>query len=69
VIRDRKPWFLVEVKHADTRLAPELGYFQAQTAASHAFQVVVELDHVDVDCFSYARPIVVPMRTLLSQLL
>jgi predicted AAA+ superfamily ATPase len=69
VIRDRKPWFLVEVKRGDTHLAPELALFQNQIGARHAFQVVAGLDYEDVDCFRYDAPVVVPMRTLLSQLL
>jgi predicted AAA+ superfamily ATPase len=69
VVRDRKPWFLVEVKTGDTHLSPALAYFQAQTGAMHAFQVVTELDYADVDCFQYREPRVVPARTFLSQLL
>jgi hypothetical protein len=40
VVRDRKLWFLVEVKKSDSQLSDVLGYFQAQTKATHAFQVV-----------------------------
>jgi predicted AAA+ superfamily ATPase len=69
VVRDRKPWFLVEVKHGDTRLSASLAHFQAQTQAEHAFQVVLDLPFEDVDCFATDRPCVVPARTLLSQLL
>ena len=36
----------------------------------HAFQVVLEADYVDADCFAKPRgPLVVPARTFLSQLL
>jgi len=69
VVRDRKPWLLVEVKTRDMALSDSLRYFQAATRASHAFQVVTELPYVDVDCFSRSDPTVVPARTLLSQLL
>ena len=69
VVRDRKPWFLVEVKHADRALSPALAYFQAATKASHAFQVVMDMDYVAADCFAQRTPTVVPARTLLSQLL
>jgi len=69
VVRDRKPWFLVEVKLADTTLSPALARFQRQVGAAHAFQVVLELPYVDADCFSHHQPVVVPARTLLSQLL
>jgi hypothetical protein len=33
VVRDRKPWFLVEAKLGDTRVSPSLGSFQALTKA------------------------------------
>ncbi len=69
VVRDRKPWFLVEVKLADTTLSPALARFQRQVGAAHAFQVVLELPYVDADCFSEHQPVVVPARTFLSQLL
>jgi predicted AAA+ superfamily ATPase len=69
VVRDRKPWFLVEVKRSDDRLSDSLGYFQAQTQARHAFQVVIDRPFVRMDCFERTDPVVVPARTLLSQLL
>ena len=70
VARDGKPWFLVEVKQRDESLSPTLKYFQQQLAAPFAFQVVLDANYVDADCFSRAgTPIVVPARTFLSQLL
>jgi hypothetical protein len=68
VVRDRKPWFLVEVKRSDATLSPSLAHFQRETGAAHAFQVVVELAYVGADCFSHDEPVVVPARTFLSQL-
>lgn len=69
VVRDGKPWFLVEVKATDERLSPALAHFQEQTGAAHAFQVVLDRPFVDADCFTRKAPSVVPARTLLSQLL
>ena len=69
VVRDRTPWFLVEVKHRDTGLSPALAHFQGQTQAAHAFQAVMDMPFEPVDCFAAGRPCVVPARTLLSQLL
>jgi hypothetical protein len=69
VVRDRKPWFLVEAKLADTRLSSSLAYYQQQTRAPHAFQVVVNLPYEPADCFRVCRPVVVPAKTFLSQLL
>ncbi|HWW50182.1 MAG TPA: AAA family ATPase [Verrucomicrobiae bacterium] len=66
VVRDRNPWFLVEVKLSDTALSSWLGYFQAQTKAEHAFQMVMNLPYQQADCFRVHRPVVVPAKTLLS---
>lgn len=68
VVRDRKPWFLIEVKLSETTLSSALVYFQAQIKAPHAFQAVINLPFEPVDCFSVRRPVVVPARALLSQL-
>jgi len=69
VIRDGSPWFLVEVKHGDDRLSPALSHFQDQIRAPHAFQVVIDRPFVNVDPFTHRTPVIVPARTLLSQLL
>ncbi|MCU0781866.1 MAG: DUF4143 domain-containing protein [Akkermansiaceae bacterium] len=70
VIRDGQPWFLVEVKHARETIGGSLRHFQGQTKAPFAFQVVIDADFIDADCFAKPRaPISVPARTFLSQLL
>jgi len=68
VLREGAPWLLIEVKHAETKLSPNLAYFQEATGAAHAFQVVLNLDYEPINCFDYQRPVVVPARTFLSQL-
>jgi predicted AAA+ superfamily ATPase len=70
VVRDGKPWFLAEVKLQDENISSTLKHYQEQTKAPFAFQVVVNADYVNADCFSKSRgPIVVPAKTFLSQLL
>lgn len=69
VTRNRKPWFVVEVKTSDTHLSPALDRMQTATGAAHAFQVVMNLPFVDADCFGASKPVIVPARTFLSQLL
>jgi predicted AAA+ superfamily ATPase len=69
IVRDRKPWFLVEARLSDARLSASLAYYQQQTKAPHAFQVVLSLPYEPADCFATHRPVVVPARTFLSQLL
>jgi predicted AAA+ superfamily ATPase len=68
VLKNGQPWFLVEVKYRDEKLSPNLAYFRKATGAKHAFQVVIEADFIDTHCFRYKRPVAVPARTLLSQL-
>jgi len=68
IVRDRRPWCLIEVKTGDTKLSDALGHFQRETKAQHALQAVIELPYVPADCFRRSEPTVVPARTLLSQL-
>lgn len=68
VVRDRKPWFLVEAKLSSGSLSPHLRHFQETTGAAHAFQCVLGADFIEADCFLKNTPTVVPARTLLSQL-
>jgi len=69
VVKDGKPWLLVEVKLSERTLSPALRDFQGALAAPYAFQVVVNLPYEEVDCFSFRNPTVVPARTFLSQLM
>ncbi len=39
-----------------------------KTGADSAFQVVMDADFVNTDCFQHTTPIKVPARTFLSQL-
>jgi len=69
VTKDKKPWFLVEVKVSDNNgISKSLYQFQKEIKASHAFQVVFNRAHIQKDCFSYKDPVIVPVQTLLSQL-
>jgi len=70
VVRDGAPWFLVEVKLREASPSGSLRHFQDQLGAPFAFQVVLEAPFVQADCFSKpGKPMVVPARTFLSQLL
>lgn len=69
VTKNNKPWFLVEAKKsANNGISEHLYYYQKQLNVPHAFQVVQDMDYVDVDCFRYRKPVIVPASTLLSQL-
>jgi len=70
VARDGKPWFLAEVKYKERSMSPALRFYQDQVKAPFAFQLIIDADHVNADCFAKPGvPVVVPARTLLSQLL
>ena len=70
VSKDDQPWFLVEVKNAkDTKISKNLYIFKEMTGAKHAFQVVLHKEFVDVNCFNYLDPVIVPAKTFLSQLI
>ncbi len=69
VVKNNQPWFLVEVKYSvNQALNPHLFYFQEQIGARHAFQVIINMEYVDKDCFEQYAPIKVPAKTFLSQL-
>jgi predicted AAA+ superfamily ATPase len=68
VLRDGEPWFLVEAKHQEKSLSSALDYFQRMIGCAHAFQAVLDSPFVGSDCFRRHEPVVVPARTLLSQL-
>jgi hypothetical protein len=69
VTRNDEPWFLVEVKSAGKRgLNPNLEYFQDLLHAEHAFQVAFNMEYVECDCFAESKPVRVPAKTFLSQL-
>ena len=69
VVRDGRPWILAEAKVSETRLSPALLQYRSLLGVPHAFQIVQELDFVGADPFAADRPLVVPARTFLSQLL
>jgi predicted AAA+ superfamily ATPase len=69
VVRDAKPWFLVEVKTSGKReISPSLRYFRKALQVPHAFQLALDLPFVARDCFVEHQPVRVPAETLLSQL-
>jgi len=69
VSRNNKPWMMVEVKSSmQNKLSPHLQVFAKQLEVQHVFQLGVEGDYIDADVFTIGRPIVIPAKTFLSQL-
>jgi len=61
IARDGKPWFLAEVKQHDTSISSALKYFQQQLTVPFAFQVVIDADYVDADCFARENTAIVTL--------
>jgi len=69
VTKSKKPWFLVEAKASgDKAISKWLYYYKEKLNAPHAFQIGFDLPYVNKDCFVYKNPVIVPAKTLLSQL-
>ena len=69
ITRDNTPWILVEVKSSLLKkISPHLEYFSNILNTDHTFQVELHADYVDKDCFSVKKPVKVPAKTFLSQL-
>lgn len=69
IIKNDKPWMLIETKlQNNTPISPHLYYFQKQLKADYALQVVINMDYVHKNCFASQSPLIVPAKTFLSQL-
>lgn len=69
VVKNGAPWILIEAKKSNKQsISEHLFRFKEQTQAPYAFQVVLNKDFIETDCFQHQEPIIVPARTLLSQL-
>ncbi len=70
VTKDGDPWFMVEAKASSSKsVSPSLEYFAKLLNVEHAFQVDLNGKYVGRDCFSVNRPVKVPAKTFLSQLI
>ena len=68
ISRNNKPWILIEAKFKDKSLSKSVRYFQEQTKAPKAFQLIKEMNYIDKNCFDFDKLMVVPSSTFLSQL-
>jgi predicted AAA+ superfamily ATPase len=70
VVKNKKPWFLVETKASGRQgVSRWLHEYQEKLRAPHAFQIGFDLPYVHRDCFEMHEPVIVPAKTLLSQLI
>lgn len=68
ITRDEQPWIMIEAKSTNQSLTPAIYYYQEHLKPPFAFQVIKNMEYVEVDCFSKEGAFIVPARTLLSQL-
>ena len=69
MVRDGNPWILVEVKSSRrSSLSPHLVYYKEKLAVPYAVQVAFDADFLDADCVFIDRPMIVPAKSFLSQL-
>ena len=69
VVKNGEPWIMVEAKSSENAgLSSSLVHFCQQLKTPHTFQVAFDMPYVAEDCFKLKRPMIVPARTLLSQL-
>lgn len=70
ITENKMPWLMVEVKSsAKEPLSSNLLHFQSQLHVPHVLQVAFDLPYIDKDCFSLKKPMIVPLKTFLSQLI
>lgn len=69
ITQNKKPWMMIEVKSSGKEaISASLHRFQSQLNIPHVFQVAFDMPFVEKDCFSQKGPIIVSMKTFLSQL-
>jgi len=69
VTKNEKPWLLLEVKNSGKQsLSEHLYRFAGQLNPEHVLQAAFNLPYENIDCFSYKKPVIVPLKTFLSQL-
>lgn len=69
IVKDNKPFLMVESKASDTRPSKSIDHFRVQLDVDFSLQVVFNEKYVNKSCLSSKSVIVVPAKTFLSQLI
>ncbi|GHU14333.1 ATPase [Alphaproteobacteria bacterium] len=69
IVRDHKPFIMVESKSSETKMSKSIEHFRAQLLPKFSFQTVFNADFVSKSCFNRESPLIVPVKTFLSQLI
>ena len=69
ITKDHQPYLMIESKASNKNISKPLLDFSDQLKPKYAFQSVFNMDYVEKDVFQLDKPMVIPLKTLLSQLL
>ena len=69
ITKDGIPYIMLESKASDLHISKSLINFSENLKPHFAMQIVFNMPYVGKSCFQSREPIVVPMKTLLSQLI
>lgn len=69
ITKNDAPRILIEAKQsANSSINSALYKYQKVLNVKHVFQLAFDMPYIEKDCFSLDRPMIVPMKTFLSQL-
>ena len=68
ITKDQQPYLMIESKTSEKNISKALLSFSEQIKPKYSFQTVFNMDYVEKDIFQLNKPMVIPLKTLLSQL-
>lgn len=69
ITENDKPWMLIEAKtSSEEKYSENLDVFRKQLQPKYTFQVVHNMEYIDIDISTLKTPKIVPLKTFLSQL-
>lgn len=69
ITKDNQPYLMIESKALNKNISKSVLDFSDQLKPKFAFQSVFNMDYIEKDVFQLDKPMVIPLKTLLSQLL
>lgn len=69
ITKNHQPYLMIESKASNKNISKSLLDFSDQLKPKYSFQSVFNMDYVEKDVFQLNKPMVIPLKTLLSQLL
>jgi predicted AAA+ superfamily ATPase len=69
IVRNNKPFMMVECKSSEIKLSKSIEHFRSQLQPNFSLQTVFNANFVPKSCFNGETPLVVPAKTLLPQLI